>query len=305
MTAVVSVILIGITLVFFTAPVQAFSSEFGVDLLDPNPGANSDISLVFDQPNAGESAFKKITVTVPAGFEFTSSTELGQFEKIGQGTFDAGSGVYNTLVSLYSDQTLGPGQKAHWVLVFDDARLPQIDVFLTGNSTTGHTFVIEFPPSVLPLPTPIFWPLNILGVSNESPNTIVRNPGIAGTYQWRVEFQSERNEIVLRETDVVVKIHEQKVVGEGERSEQPTGSQSRLIGENEQGNLDQSQTGNVADFAAIDNLSTPSSTIIPESRPKSKISRVFSWKTIGLALGGAVFGFLVFRFGRRVSRFRH
>src|SRR3972149_10382901 len=173
MTAVVSVILIGITLVFFTAPVQAFSSEFGVDLLDPNPGANSDISLVFDQPNAGESAFKKITVTVPAGFEFTSSTELGQFEKIGQGTFDAGSGVYNTLVSLYNDQTLGPGQKAHWVLVFDDARLPQIDVFLTGNLTTGHTFVIEFPPSVLPLPTPIFWPLTIFGSSHESPNTIV------------------------------------------------------------------------------------------------------------------------------------
>ena len=175
---------------------QSFTPVFEFALPDPTPGINSDIEMVINQETSGESAFKKITVTVPAGFEFTSSTELGQFEKIGQGTFDAGSGVYNTLVSLYSDQTLGPGQKAHWVLVFDDARLPQIDVFLTGNSTTGHTFVIEFPPSVLPLPTPIFWPLTIFGSSHVSPNTIVKNPTTGGTYTWKADFVSFANETV-------------------------------------------------------------------------------------------------------------
>lgn len=202
---VISVFLLSLTLLFanfsLAKPVlaQTFTPEVSYILSDFSPGANSDITLVINQGTGGEPGLKRISISIPVGFEFTSSSQLGQNEKIGSGRFLAGlkpdgTASYNTDVSLFNDQSISGDQRAHWIIFFDDFSIPQIDVFVTGDSANRQNAIIEFDPSVLPLPTPIFWNLTILGRSQESGNVVVRNPLSPTVYTWRTDFVSNTNE---------------------------------------------------------------------------------------------------------------
>lgn len=236
--ALISVIYIS-SLFASAVSAQAFSPQFGVDLIDPSPGVNSSISLVFNVPAAGEQSFGKIVVTIPAGFEFSSFDQLNQNEKIGAGTFIAGlaadgTAAYNTTVSLLNDQNIAEGQKALWKLVFDDGSIPQIDIILTGDTTSSYSFSIEFPSSVS-LPTPIFWGLEIFGTSSQSLTPIVKNPQKEGKYVWKAEFQPNSGETIIRETEVLVTPQKQVDLKEQKSQENKTTTQNVLSEKEKQG----------------------------------------------------------------------
>jgi len=151
------------------------------------------ITVTIQQP-AGTEIDDYTIYRIPAGFDFASGSSFSNGAQIGSGTFTAVfSGTELTFPFVLLNDTNLQGHKFR--LRADFAPQPTIiDIFLDGDVTTGHTFRVNTPQSVIfttPLTTVFNFSAEVGGVP------LVTFPTLAGEYTFIVEF--------YKDTEVVTK----------------------------------------------------------------------------------------------------
>ena len=199
--ALISIIVISI--IFAPSPVwAAFTPQFGVEISDTTADAHSTILLRISQ-TSGDDPFKKVTFTVPVGFDIASLADLAASLPSGF-PLEPATGIF-CMAGCQGVQVLNlaniSGHKAVWRLSF--ATLPLlIDVVLDGEVASGHRIIFEWPADFLPkLETPLNLDFIIAGqILNVEPKaSVVTNPERAGELIWKAEVVSRADQVKILE----------------------------------------------------------------------------------------------------------
>ena len=157
-----------------------------------NPGVT--ISIVQEK---GEEKMFVVKLTVPKGFNIASDSQIASGEVLGSGFINVAAAplcektpANIPIRILERDRTpteASQGIKAVWLI---DLTYRQLQLFVRGTPTTGHTLSTEIPP-VAAVCAPITFNATITPTSSVSRAKIFTNPSATGTYYFGASYQSD------------------------------------------------------------------------------------------------------------------